>query len=96
MSMYLDDRSTFAYKRTAGVPKKRYSGEVIGPYKLLRIAGEGANADVTYWKAECSVCGLVVTIRVQNVARLSKQKGCKGCKGVKVETQASTSTTPEC
>ena len=96
MSMYLEDRRTFTYKSTAGISRKRFAGEIIGPYKLIRIAGEGPNADATYWKAQCLVCGSIVTIHVQRVATLIKQKGCKGCKGVRVETQPSTSSDPEC
>lgn len=91
MSMYLDDQRPIVYRSIAGVPKKRYSGETLGPYKLLKVAGEGPNADVTYWKAECLVCNAIVTVCTKRVATLIKQKGCKCCKGVMVEAQPSTS-----
>ena len=96
MSKYLDDRKTTPLKSFAGIPKRRYPGEILGPYKLIRIAGEGPSADVTYWKAHCLVCDSIVTVCVKRIATLIKHKGCTNCKGLKVQSESKASSVHEC
>lgn len=60
--------------------RKRYAGEEIGNYRLIKIAGEGRFADSDYWKAECIVCGEIVTINVTRISSLKKSKNCAVCK----------------
>jgi hypothetical protein len=55
--------------------------EIVGPYKLIKIAGEGPNASSSYWKALCLKCGEIVTVNVSRMDNLRTLKGCNICKG---------------
>jgi len=48
MSMSTDERKPLILKRNYD-PRKRHKGEVFGPYELIKIAGEGPNADWSFW-----------------------------------------------
>jgi hypothetical protein len=78
--MSTDERKPLILKRNYD-PRKRHKGEVFGPYELIKIAGEGPNADWSFWKALCLVCGAIVTVSVRQTNNLVKQKGCKCCRG---------------
>jgi hypothetical protein len=91
MSMYLDDGPRPLGPRNTS-PRKRYSGEVLGPYKLIKLAGEGPNAIWNFWKALCLVCGFIDTINVRGSGKILKQKGCKNCRGKKPEAPSISST----
>lgn len=84
MSMYLDGPRPFTLKR-GGDHRKHYSGEIIGPYELVKLAGEGPNAAWNFWKARCLVCDLILTINTRQVSNLIKHKSCKHCRGKKPE-----------
>jgi hypothetical protein len=91
MSMYLDERKPLVLKRNHS-PRKRHAGEVFGPYELIKQAAEGPNADWTFWKARCLVCGEIVTVNIRQTSNLVKQKGCKYCRGQKPEAPSVLST----
>lgn len=60
--------------------RKRYTGEEIGIYILVRVAGEGNFVDSDYWIAKCKVCGEEVKINVTRISNLRQSVGCKHCK----------------
>jgi hypothetical protein len=79
-SMYLNETKPFQL-RPSKVIRKRFGGEIIGPYELVSLAGDGPYADSDWWKARCSKCNQIVTINVTRMANLKKAKGCVHCKG---------------
>jgi hypothetical protein len=95
MSMYLDGEKPFELRKSNPI-KKRHSGEIIGPYKLIKLAGEGPNADSAYWIAECTQCGDILTIDVRRVTNLRALKNCKKCRPTKRRSSTPTSLDHEC
>ncbi len=79
-SMYLQETKPFQL-RPSKIIRKRYVGETIGIYELIRLAGEGPHADSDWWKARCLKCNQVVTINVTRMSNLRKSSWCVNCKG---------------
>ena len=88
-SMYLDEKRPYK-PLPPNIIRKRFAGEIIGPYELIKLAGEGPHASSKYWKARCLKCNEVVTINVTRMDSLRKAKGCVNCKGQLCHNQSQT------
>jgi hypothetical protein len=59
---------------------KRFPGEILGVYELVKLAGEGPHADFRYWKSKCLRCGTILTININKLRDLRQSKDCIHCR----------------